>query len=96
MKSQTPPVINHSNFPEYLGQIIARLDTLEEMLTKQAPAASSAKPVTTKELCAFLGITEPTAIRWRKKKAIPYYTIGSAVRYDLPKVIASLENNKRK
>lgn len=49
------------------------------------------KPVNTKELCAYLGITPQTLIRWKKKRKIPYMNIGSAVRFDLSKVIAALE-----
>lgn len=49
------------------------------------------KPVTTKELCDFLGITEPTVIRWRQKGKIPFFQIGSAVRYNLAEVMDSLK-----
>lgn len=48
------------------------------------------------ELCKRLNITEPTAIRWEKKGAIPFFRIGSAIRYNWPKVIEALENKKGK
>jgi len=48
-----------------------------------------------KELMARLMISEPTLIRWRKKGKIPYYAIGSAIRYDLQKVLNALEVNKK-
>ena len=53
------------------------------------------KPVTTKELCSFLGITEPTVIRWRKKGKIPFIQIGSAIRFNLSAVVQALEVTKK-
>jgi excisionase family DNA binding protein len=53
------------------------------------------QPVTTKQLCEFLGITEPTVIRWRKKGKIPFMQIGSAVRFNLPAVISALEVKRK-
>ena len=44
-----------------------------------------------KELAERLDITEPTIIRWERKKKIPVIRIGSAVRYNWKAVIASLE-----
>ncbi len=48
------------------------------------------------ELCKRLGISEPTAIMWDKKRKIPSFRIGSAVRYNWPKVLDALENAKGK
>ena len=53
------------------------------------------QPVTTKQLCEFLGITEPTVIRWRKKGKIPFMQIGSAIRFNLSAVVSALEVKKR-
>jgi hypothetical protein len=50
--------------------------------------------VDTAEICRRLGITEPTAIRYRKKGKIPFFTIGSAIRYNWQKVLESLEGKK--
>ena len=44
-----------------------------------------------KELCKRLAITEPTAIRWEKKKKIPCFRIGSSVRYNWQTVMETLE-----
>jgi excisionase family DNA binding protein len=52
-------------------------------------------PVNTKQLCEFLGVTEPTIIRWRKKGKIPFLQIGSSIRFNLPAVIAALEVKKK-
>jgi excisionase family DNA binding protein len=43
------------------------------------------------ELCKRLAITEPTAIRWEKKKKIPAIRIGSSVRYNWHSVVNNLE-----
>lgn len=53
------------------------------------------QPVTTKQLCDFLGVTEPTIIRWRKKGKIPFMQIGSAVRFNLPAVVSALEVKRK-
>lgn len=50
-------------------------------------------PINTKQLCEFLDITEPTCSRWRKKGKIPFFTIGSAIRYDKKEVIESLRSS---
>jgi hypothetical protein len=47
------------------------------------------------ELCKRLDIAEPTAIRWEKKGKIPSFRIGSNVRYNWPKVIESLEGQRK-
>jgi excisionase family DNA binding protein len=49
------------------------------------------KPISERELCKYLGISAPTAIRWRQKGKLPFMQIGSAIRYDLNKVISALE-----
>ncbi|HSZ87365.1 MAG TPA: hypothetical protein VK787_15135 [Puia sp.] len=46
-----------------------------------------------KELSKRLDITEPTIIRWERKKKIPVMRIGSAIRYNWKAVIKSLEKN---
>ncbi len=53
------------------------------------------QPVTTKQLCDFLGVTVPTVIRWRKRGKIPFMQIGSAVRFNLPAVLSALEVKKK-
>jgi excisionase family DNA binding protein len=51
---------------------------------------------TQKEICTFLGITEPTLIAWRKKGKVPFKRLGSSVRYNINDVTEALEGNKRK
>ncbi len=58
------------------------------------PSNNDEPPITTKELCTFLGITEPTVIRWRKKGKIPYLQVGSRILYQKCAVINALENKK--
>lgn len=47
-------------------------------------------PITQKELCKYLDVTQQTIIRWKKKKVIPFYTVGNAIRFDLDKVLKAL------
>ena len=44
-----------------------------------------------KELRRRLNITEPTVMRWEKRKKIPVIRIGSSVRYNWSAVVKSLE-----
>lgn len=52
------------------------------------------QPISTKQLCDFLGICEPTAIRWRRKGKIPFLKIGTRILYQKSAVLAALENKK--
>jgi len=60
--------------------------------TNQAPPAEI---INRKELCSRLDITEPTAIRWEKKKKIPCFRIGSNIRYNWQTVLATLEGQAK-
>ena len=51
--------------------------------------------ITGKELCSFLGISEPTLIRWRSKGKIPFIKMGGVLRYDKNKVALALEGQKK-
>jgi excisionase family DNA binding protein len=43
------------------------------------------------ELAKFLGVTEQTIIRWRKKKRIPWLQIGTSIRFDRAAVVKAIE-----
>ena len=75
-------------FREAIKEEIAASGTSALNTTKTEP------PINTKQLCEFLDITEPTCIRWRKKGKIPFFQIGSAIRYDKSEVIEALRCNK--
>ncbi len=60
----------------------------------ESNTSDNEKPITVKELCKFLNITEPTLIRWRKKGKIPFIQIGSRILFQKSKVIAAIEKNK--
>jgi excisionase family DNA binding protein len=83
--------------PQAVSQIQAQVDTLlQAMLSTDQPTIFLApeKPVTTKELCKFLSITEPTCIRWRQRGKIPFMQIGGSIRYDKAAVLAAIANKK--
>lgn len=79
---------------EDLRQII-REELINNKPDKIEPKVS-VKPISQKELCSFLGLSEPTVIRWRSKGRIPYIQIGPSIRYNLDDVIKSLEVSKSK
>ncbi|TWI81185.1 hypothetical protein IQ13_2201 [Lacibacter cauensis] len=62
--------------------------------TPTLPTAAQVEIIDRAELCKRLAITEPTAIRWEKKGAIPCFRIGSNVRYNWHSVVSSLENRR--
>ena len=53
------------------------------------------RPLTVKEMCGFLGVTEATIIRWRAKGKIPYMKLGSRVLFSKSAVIKALEQKKK-
>ena len=62
---------------------------------KTNQSTQTSEIIDTATLCYRLNITEPTAIRHRKRGSIPFLQIGSAIRYDWPAVIKALENKKK-
>jgi len=77
----------------------AEYDNLISQGSKPPIASEATKqvieqPINQQALCQFLGITEPTVIRYRKKGRIPFLQIGSRILYQKDKVIAALENKK--
>lgn len=58
-------------------------------------SSQSTEIIDTETLCSRLNITEPTAIRHRKRGLIPFLQIGSSVRYDWHAVVKALENKKK-
>ena len=88
-------------------QIISTLGALQELIDNSIRSAfeklntpsisnqsKNEQPITTKQLCKFLSITEPTVIRWRKKGKIPFMQIGSALRYDKEAVIKAISDKR--
>ena len=78
-------------------QIFQDLQDIKSKLEKPfaSPIIPPAEIISRDELCKRLGITEPTSIRWGKKNVIPYFRIGSSIRYNWPKVIEALEGKKK-
>jgi predicted DNA-binding transcriptional regulator AlpA len=76
--------------------LLERFNGLEEKLSNISIGNSftTAEIINRDELCKRLDITEPTCIRWEKKGKIPRIEIGSAIRYNWPKVIEALESKK--
>jgi hypothetical protein len=82
-----------------IDEIVERFRNVvrEEMAANSNVTPNEAKKepvINTKQLCEFLSITEPTAIRWRQKGKIPFFEIGSAIRYDINEVLEALRNKQ--
>jgi excisionase family DNA binding protein len=76
-----------------IDELVSRIKkaVIEEIeLTKVENQKIFSKPINTKQLCEYLGVTEPTIIKWREKGKIPFFTVGSSVRFNLEKVIEAL------
>ncbi|MBO9683589.1 MAG: hypothetical protein J7502_13120 [Flavisolibacter sp.] len=75
--------------------IIDRINSIDAKLEQKNTTPSLLIEIIDRpELMKRLRLTEPTIIRYEKKKVIPRIEIGSAVRYNWPAVIAALENRK--
>lgn len=73
--------------------ILAELTEIRTLLEELKPPEKEPEIIDRKELMKRFNLTEPTVIAWEKKGKIPSLRIGSAVRYNWPKVIAALEKN---
>jgi excisionase family DNA binding protein len=76
--------------------IVLEIPKLQEMVAdalsaRETPTETLEKPLTEKELCAYLRLSRPTLLRWRKSGQIPYFRVGGSYRYNLKKVIAALD-----
>ncbi len=88
------------SLPELVATLIEQnkqiLQGMDDLRKGHVPEAEQEKPITTKELCEYLGVSEPTIIRMKKKKLIPFFTVGgTSVRYNLTDVIKALEKNSK-
>jgi hypothetical protein len=77
--------------------IIEKLESLESKLNQPSAliAIPQAEIIDRVELCKRLSITTPTAMRWEKKGKIPYFRLGSNVRYNWTNVINTLEGKTK-
>jgi hypothetical protein len=78
-------------------EILSELKEVKERLASmpQAAAPDSPEIITDEQLCVRLGVCRQTTTRLREKKRIPFFTVGTAIRYDFKKVIAALEARKK-
>ena len=84
--------------------VLIQVDELRQLIREELAVSTpildqpkpSSKPINQRELCTFLGLSEPTIIRYRHKGKIPFMQIGSAIRYDVNSVIEALEVGKKK
>lgn len=81
-----------------LDQILYELQDLKSQVAKiqGRTAQPEAEIINTEELCNRLNISEPTAIKWRKKGKLPSINVGSSIRYNWVSVVAALEKQKSK
>lgn len=93
-----PDNISFDTLPYTIAQMSIRLERIEALLSNSPIPGhvGRKKPITTKELCELLNITEPTIIRWRNKGKIPFMRIGGSFRYDIEAVLKALEETKPK
>jgi len=82
--------------------VLVRPDELRQMICEAVkmivpqPANVPAMPdrlATEKELCQFLKISAPTAIRYRQKGKIPFIKVGVTIRYNLQDVVKALSKH---
>jgi excisionase family DNA binding protein len=81
-----------------LDILLTELREIKEKISSMPAAIAAPTPeiITGDELCKRLNISEPTLIKWRRKKKIPVIALGQTYRYNWPAVVSSLENMKSK
>ena len=74
--------------------ILAAFNDLKELVlqNRNITPVVSAEIIDTKELCKRLDVSEPTIIRWRRQKKVPFIKIDGVIRYNWPEVVKSLES----
>lgn len=83
------------NMPAAIEQLQATVTTLYEeikQLRKQQPV--NEPPIDSKAVMKRLGISEPTLIRMRKRKEIPFLIVCGHYRYVWNDVLKALEQKK--
>ena len=70
------------------------IEAVQQIPARQQPSIPII--ITGEELANKLSVTIQTIIRWKAKGKIPYFSIGSSIRYDLNKVLNALEVNTNK
>lgn len=91
-------MITNSEERHFLQNVIdaAVNKAVSNALLNTASPKEQIEVIDTKTLCLRLGITQPTVIRWRKKKRIPFLLVGSSVRFNYSAVVAALEVTDKK
>ena len=77
------------NIETIVQQIISELKELRASQPINEP------PIDSKELMKRLAISEPTLIRMRKRKAIPFLEVCGHYRYVWIEVVKALQKNKK-
>jgi hypothetical protein len=91
-------MLTFENLPAAIEDVLQRLEKIESKLVPMPLEGPSLpeKLITTQTLMKILDLSEPTIIRYRQKGKIPYIQIGSAIRYDLGKVLEALAIRKKR
>lgn len=81
--------------PDAIEQLQATVQSLYDevkQIRKELPV--NEPPIHSKELMKRLGISEPTLIRMRKQKKIPFLEVSGNYRYVWHDVMKALQNSK--
>lgn len=78
-----------------------RLINIENLLKQShsnegAVVTAPREIIDSKTLCLRLGITEPTLIKWRNRKKVPFLKLGGSIRYDWNQVCDALNGTNKK
>ena len=84
-----------NDVPRILCELLLKIENLEKLITVPAGVKLNDEIIDTRELCKRLDVTEPTIIRWRKKGVVPFFTIGSSVRFNFEDVMDALKAKKK-
>jgi excisionase family DNA binding protein len=90
--------LSFNDLPGAVSDILTQVREIHQRISNGdvgTPQYQHEHPIDTKELCKRLAITEPTAIRWRKRGKIPFMSIGSSIRYDWQAVLTALQAQKK-
>ena len=78
-----------------LLKISNQLDRMEMNWQENVSESVPSEPMTISQMCKYLNISEPT-LKKNRDSGLPYYKIGSRIRFNVENVMIFLNKNKPK
>ena len=82
--------------PNAVGQMIEKLNSIEQLLKSYNPLEPADQPLTVKEAAKFLNISVPTVYDYVHKREIPYSKLRKNLYFSRQELIEWIKKSRRK